>query len=612
MTPSTAAMLPSAEQLLSALALSGCGLMIHRGAAPLYINPTLAGLLAIDGASRVADDFSAIGDKDSAARLRAQGAAVLEGRAAAIELVRIDGVEGPDGMMPRWLEVRATAIDHDGAPAALHTFMDVSEQRRHMGDASHMRELFGEIVSGLPVATFVVDAEHRVTHWNRAAERVTGVSAETLLGTADAWRGFYPAPRPTLADIVMSGGDANAATAYYGEHWRRSVLIPDAYESEGFFPALGPEGRWLYFLAAPLRDAHGCMVGAVETLQDISERKRAEAALACANERLETEVEARTRELAVTNQQLASDIAKREVAETELLKRYAELTELNCRLHDAQAQLVQSEKLASIGQLAAGVAHEINNPIGYVLSNITTLGRYLSDIFSLFDAFEAVERTLPEADPQRAAIVALKQSLDFDFLKEDLPALLRESQEGATRVRQIVQDLKDFSRVDHSKEWMLADIHAGLDSTLNVVNNELKYKAEVVRDYGQLPSIHCIPSQLNQVFMNLLVNAAHAIETRGTITIRTEAPDADHISVSVSDTGSGIPADTCKRIFEPFFTTKPVGKGTGLGLSLSYGIVQKHHGEITVDSTVGAGTTFRVVLPVNPPEGEAVVEAAET
>ncbi|MCB1939105.1 MAG: ATPase [Rhodocyclaceae bacterium] len=314
----------------------------------------------------------------------------------------------------------------------------------------------------------------------------------------------------------------------------------------------------------------------------------------------------------MTNQQLASDIAKREVAETELLKRYAELTELNCRLHDAQAQLVQSEKLASIGQLAAGVAHEINNPIGYVLSNITTLGRYLTDIFSLFDAFEAVERTLPEADPQRAAIVALKQSLDFDFLKEDLPALLRESQEGATRVRQIVQDLKDFSRVDHSKEWMLADIHAGLDSTLNVVNNELKYKAEVVRDYGQLPSIHCIPSQLNQVFMNLLVNAAHAIETRGTITIRTEAPDADHISVSVSDTGSGIPADTCKRIFEPFFTTKPVGKGTGLGLSLSYGIVQKHHGEITVDSTVGAGTTFRVVLPVNPPEGEAVAEAAET
>jgi signal transduction histidine kinase len=166
-------------------------------------------------------------------------------------------------------------------------------------------------------------------------------------------------------------------------------------------------------------------------------------------------------------------------------------------------------------------------------------------------------------------------------------------------VRKIVLDLKNFSRVGE-QEWQEADLHEGLDSTLNIVWNELKYKAKVIKEYGDIPKIHCLISQLNQVFMNLLVNAGHAIETQGTITIRSFRQDDDKVCIEVSDTGQGIAPEHMNRIFEPFFTTKPVGKGTGLGLSLSYGIVRRHKGRLEVESVVGQGTTFRVVLPINP------------
>ena len=277
----------------------------------------------------------------------------------------------------------------------------------------------------------------------------------------------------------------------------------------------------------------------------------------------------------------------------------AEQQELIDKLHDAQNQLLQSEKMASIGQLAAGVAHEINNPIGYVNSNLGTLEKYLADLFAMLAAYEQAEPLLA-ADPAVAAhIQGLRDQLDIDFLKEDVVALMHESEEGISRVKKIVQDLKDFSHVDES-EWQWVDLHKGLESTLNVVWNEIKYKAEVVKQFGDLPEVECLPSQLNQVFMNLLVNAAHAIDERGTITLRSGARD-NEVWVEVADTGKGIPPENLTRIFDPFFTTKPVGKGTGLGLSLSYSIVQKHHGRIEVESEVGRGTLFRIVLPVRQP-----------
>ena len=279
-----------------------------------------------------------------------------------------------------------------------------------------------------------------------------------------------------------------------------------------------------------------------------------------------------------------------------LSQAHAELQAANQQLKEAQAQLLQSEKMASIGQLAAGVAHEINNPIGYVHSNLGSLEGYIQDIFRILEVYAEVERDHPEQAPLFAGVKAMRQKLDIDFLKEDVHALLGETREGIGRVKKIVQDLKDFSRTGAEDEWQWADLHRGIDSTLNIVNNEIKYKAKVVKEYGTLPEIECLPSQLNQVFMNLLVNAAHAIDAQGTITVRTGA-DADSLWVEIADTGSGIAPENLTRIFEPFFTTKPVGKGTGLGLSLSYSIVQKHGGRIEVDSARGRGTTFRITLP---------------
>ena len=279
-----------------------------------------------------------------------------------------------------------------------------------------------------------------------------------------------------------------------------------------------------------------------------------------------------------------------------LSQAHAELQAANQQLKEAQAQLLQSEKMASIGQLAAGVAHEINNPIGYVHSNLGSLEGYIQDIFRILEVYAEVERDHPEQAPLFAGVKAMRQKLDIDFLKEDVHALLGETREGIGRVKKIVQDLKDFSRTGAEDEWQWADLHRGIDSTLNIVNNEIKYKAKVVKEYGTLPEIECLPSQLNQVFMNLLVNAAHAIDAQGLITVRTGA-DADSLWVEIADTGSGIAPENLTRIFEPFFTTKPVGKGTGLGLSLSYSIVQKHGGRIEVDSARGRGTTFRITLP---------------
>ena len=302
---------------------------------------------------------------------------------------------------------------------------------------------------------------------------------------------------------------------------------------------------------------------------------------------LENQIRRRTTELETAlrdNERINRDLTREREEQRILIK----------KLEEAHNQLLQSEKLASIGQLAAGVAHEINNPIGFVNSNLGTLKKYVGQLFLLFDEYASAESDLPP--PSRQRIDTAKQEADLNFLREDVVALIAESMDGAARVRRIVLDLRDFSRPGDS-EWQAADLHAGIESTLNVVWSEIKFKADVVRDYGELPPVECLPFQINQVFLNLLVNAAHAIPERGTITLRT-ACDGDHVTIAIADTGTGMSPEVRDRIFDPFFTTKPIGKGTGLGLSVAYGIVEKHGGKITVDTELGKGTTFTIRLPV--------------
>ncbi len=280
---------------------------------------------------------------------------------------------------------------------------------------------------------------------------------------------------------------------------------------------------------------------------------------------------------------------------TEIRAIHQELESAYNHLKLVQMQAVQQEKMASVGQLAAGVAHEINNPMGFISSNLSSLAKYINKL-------KTFEATLVEltGNSGNAALVdeiaKTRKSMKIDFIMEDMESLLAESLDGAERVRRIVQDLKSFSHVDEA-ELKPVSLNDSLDTTLNMVRNEIKYVAEVVKEYGDLPQVTCRPQQLNQVFMNLLVNAAHAIEGHGTITVRTWQ-EGETVLIAISDTGKGIDPDHLNRIFEPFFTTKEVGKGTGLGLSICYDIIHKHDGEILVDSTVGSGTTFTVRLPL--------------
>jgi len=321
------------------------------------------------------------------------------------------------------------------------------------------------------------------------------------------------------------------------------------------------------------------IIGRVFSVQDITQRTLDAQALLESRNRLEERVMARTADLHSLNETLQQEKER--------------LAVLVKELEAAQSQLLQSERMASIGQLAAGVAHEINNPVGFVNSNLGSLQSYVANLLRLLSAFEQFEGALPEEAAQQ--IRQVKKDIDFDFMCDDIRALLAESLDGLKRVTRIVQDLKDFSHVDES-ERQLADLEAGLESTLRVVWNELKYKAEVVKEFAGLPHIMCFPFQLNQVFMNLLVNASHALDSKGKITIRTGFDDSQ-VWVEVQDTGRGIAPENLQRIFDPFFTTKPIGKGTGLGLSLAYGIVKKHGGHMEVNSVVGQGTCMKVVLP---------------
>ena len=309
-------------------------------------------------------------------------------------------------------------------------------------------------------------------------------------------------------------------------------------------------------------------------------------------------------QLSEQNLVLRQEVAMRLQTEAELQLVSDEQQLLIGKLQQAHDQLLQSEKMASIGQLAAGIAHEINNPIGFVNSNMGAVQGYFDTLFKAIDACGEAIAQGPDQSQIAARFGQLKQAAEIDYLKDDFADLMKESLEGLKRVKDIVQALKDFSHVGESN-WLAADLHRGLDSTLNIVNNEIKYKAEVVKQYGELPLVKCLASQLNQVFMNLLVNAAHAIKEFGVITIRTGCTGPDWVWVEISDTGQGIPADIMKRIFEPFFTTKAVGSGTGLGLSLSYGIINKHGGRIEVRSEPGQGCSFTVHLPVNPAQGAA-------
>jgi signal transduction histidine kinase len=309
-------------------------------------------------------------------------------------------------------------------------------------------------------------------------------------------------------------------------------------------------------------------------VRSFRELDRSHEELADANEHLEEQVETRTKDLSTALRDLQA----------------------------SQAQLVQSEKMASLGQMVAGVAHEINTPLGYARSNAEIVRTSLVDIRQLCAAQSKALTLMTAADASDedvaqalATAQALGESVNAEELAGDLDNLLADADHGMVQISELVSSLKDFSRVDRSRNDLF-NVNDGIESALKICNNQLKHKVEVVKSFGQLPPIECSPSQLNQVFLNLFTNAAQAIGDKGKIFIRT-AKEAHGVGIRILDNGSGMSEAVRARIFEPFFTTKPVGKGTGLGLSIVYTIIQDHGGKIDVRSTPGKGTEFYIVLP---------------
>ena len=278
----------------------------------------------------------------------------------------------------------------------------------------------------------------------------------------------------------------------------------------------------------------------------------------------------------------------------ELEKQKSEINNTLKELKQAQTQLVQSEKMASLGQVTAGVAHELNNPLNFITTSIKPLQRNMDDLLTLLSKFDAIieEKNLSN---EFSEVEEIKQELEYTFLIKETNDLLKGINEGASRSEHIVKDLRTFSRLDEN-EFKRVNIHEGIDSTLLLLGNKFKDRITIHKNYGKIQHVECLPGKLNQVFMNILTNAILAIEDKGDIFIETGSLD-DKAKIYIKDNGNGMSREIREHIFEPFFTTRAVGKGTGLGLSISHSIIEEHHGTIEVNSAPGEGSEFIITLP---------------
>ncbi len=314
------------------------------------------------------------------------------------------------------------------------------------------------------------------------------------------------------------------------------------------------------------------------------------------NLELEERIRRRTHELERANEAL-----NRENAEKQSLIQ---------QLQEAQVQLIQSEKMASIGQLAAGVAHEINNPMAYIASNIEFMGEFAQAARQVEVAQAEVNASLPPEDAALRRLAEVKARVDYDFQLGELDSIIQESREGAQRVNRIVESLREFSTMGRGVNWEMVDLHQGLESALRLLQGELKHRIKVVKDYGELPRVECLEQQVAQVFLNLLMNGVQSMPGGGELHIQTRQ-EGSWVRVSIHDTGQGVAPEILHRIFDPFFTTKPVGSGTGLGLTLSLSIIRKHNGRLEVEGGQEKGATFHVWLPVRQAHGSGEPSAAK-
>ena len=479
---------------------------------------------------------------------------------------------------------------------ALKQLQDEIAERQHVEEellqtlqsASITQEMLQLVMDNIPQLIFWKDRNSVFLGCNRNLVRLLGMSSpEEIVGKTDY-------------DLPCKKEEAD----FFRECDRR-VMETDTPEYHIIEPILQADGKqgWLETNKIPLHDAEDNVVGILVTIEDITVRKQAESALRTANEQLEIKVFERTIKLRNAIKLLQSEMAERKQTESVLRQSEAQfrqqatkLEKVLQELQKTQSQLIQTEKMSSLGQMIAGIAHEINNPIGFIYSNLEPAKKYIQHLLSLIQLYQ-------QQYPQpTAAIQARIQDIDLEFITDDLPKILSSLEIGAERISQLVLSLRNFSRLDEA-EVKKVNLHSGIDNTLLILNHRLKFGITVIKQYGDLPLVECYPAQLNQVFMNILNNAIDALQERDKqtdkqIVIQTQAVAPDHIRVQFRDNGFGIASEIKDNIFDPFFTTKDVGKGTGLGLSISYQIIAKHRGWIEVNSALGQGTEFTINLPV--------------
>jgi len=452
------------------------------------------------------------------------------------------------------------------------------------------------LLDRLPLGVFVLREDYMVFFWNSQLEDWTGISRSEIVGTG-LFAHFPHLNKPKYANRIREVFEGGPPTVFSAQLHKYIIpyRLPDGQlcnqqTTVMSLPGLDKREMYAIFAIQDVTDLTRCIQD-YRTMRDKAVEEIQEQVLS-------------KKALRIAKRQLKKYSLNLEKMVDERTK---ELKETLSDLQKTQSQLLQSEKMASLGQLAAGVAHEINNPIGFVSSNLKTLSNYQNDIFSLIREYRKLSADLkkPTASKEKPASISgnldrieeLEREIDIDFILDDILDLIKESKEGTERIKKIVLDLKGFAHPGEDK-LQTTDINKGIESTFNVVWNELKYKATITKEYGDLPQVQCYPQQLNQVFMNILVNAAQAIEKQGQIRIATRALDGQ-VEIAISDTGSGIPKKSLSKIFDPFFTTKEVGKGTGLGLNMAYNIIQKHKGNIEVESEEGKGTTFKIRIPID-------------
>lgn len=431
---------------------------------------------------------------------------------------------------------------------------DISEQRR---SEEQLRKL-SIIADQSPAAIVVTDMEGKIEYVNPAFVAVTGYSFEEAMGKNPRILSSGKNPRQLYVDLW--------GTIKSGRIWR------------GEFQNKRKNGElfWEWCSISSIKNKQGEITHFMAIKEDITERKTTEEKLRNANEVL-----------------LADDRALKNIM--------SDLKRNNEDLKNMQEQLIQSEKLSSLGRLAAGVAHEINNPLGFIDNNISVLQEYIGSYAEILQAVNGLKKAIQDKDIDRALLLVeemnqLEAKVNLEYISSDIEKLILQSKSGTERIKKIVKDLRTFARKDEG-HVELRNIEEVIDEVITIVWNEIKYKAELKKAYGGIPQVRCNAQKMGQVFINLLVNAVQAISDKGEITIKTYIKGA-YACIEMTDTGSGIRSEDLKNIFDPFFTTKEVGKGTGLGLSIVYDIVKQHKGEIEVASEVGKGTTFTVKLPI--------------